>query len=86
MFQDRYPVRFQFVVLAALAWHAWQCFSFPDITNLRTSIAVTMFAGVAALAPRLVRRSDQILPLRLFAAAGLLVLLGFIEFAGRGGS
>ena len=83
MFQDRYPVRFQVAVLAALAWHAWQCISFPDITNLRTSMAVTVFAGFAALAPRLTKRVDRVLPLRVFACAGLLVLLVFIEFAGR---
>ena len=86
MFRDLYPVQFQLAALAALAWHAWQCVSLADVTNLRSSIAVAVFAGTTALAPRLTSRTDWVLPLRLFACAGLLVLLVFIEFAGRVGA
>jgi hypothetical protein len=83
IFPDNRPRLFEWVALLALAWHAWQCVSYPGVTNLRSSIAVTFFAGVAAFATRVTDRREQVLPLRLFATAGLLLLIVFVEITGR---
>ena len=84
LFPDNRPRFFEWIALLALTWHAWQCLSYPDVTNLRTSIAVVLFAGVTAFASRVTQRTEQVLPLRIFAGVGLLLLLVFLEIAGRG--
>ena len=64
------------IVLLALACHAAQAILFPQAMNVRTSVAIMVFASCATFADRFSEDRRYAIPLlRFFGIAGMTMLI-----------
>ena len=70
----------QTIALLLIALHALQVIVYPQAMNLRTSIAILLFASAAAFADRHAHGRYTLPALQLFGIAGMLLLMGFLQW------
>lgn len=73
----------QWIALLLIALHALQVALFADGMNLRTSIAILLFAACVAFADRHAHGRYTLAALQAFGVTGALLLMGFLQWTIR---
>ena len=70
----------QIGVLALLCLHGLQFIAYPEVMNLRTSVAVSGFLLIATFATRYGSNSYSIILLQLFGLIGAFMIMVVLHF------
>ena len=65
--------------IACLGVHFWQLSSYPEIMNLRTTIAVSSFILMAFFADRLATNRYAVPLLQIFGVSGAILIISILH-------